>query len=527
MQTKRTFVSNWLGAVLLALGFTLMAAAKGAETATSDKPALELTATETVIGPLNQIQVGAADSPVSFATGLHTVSVKTSGNLVGSVVVDGKNFDVSPGTISGSVVISPDGKRLAYIVRKEDNKRAVVVDGVEGKLYDSVEPSKPVFSPDSKQLAYIASVGAKASGQTSPEQFMVINGVEGKHYAYIWPGIQFSSDGKHMVYAASTQNANSGTGRLLSLVKDGVEGKAYPDNGYITPQRDITFSPDGQRLAFSVAEGKQARPVIDGVEGKLYDSVNFFTFSPDGRRVAFLAKRGYDAFCVIDGIEGPAFDPPTTNSILPPVIFFSADGKRTAYRAKHGTKSTVVIDGVEGKPYDDILLGPQYFNAIPGMVFSPDGKHTAYLAKLGPSDSNWCAVVDGVAGKAYAAVYSPMYSPDSQHLAFFASSERNKFFVVRDGVEGKAYARLAAGPLFSPDSKHLAYAPQANDSGTGVIVVDEVECFTPAPIISDPRYGQFIHDIFYFESPARLTFLAMTADRQCSRVTVDIAPGGK
>lgn len=45
-----------------------------------------------------------------------------------------------PGFVENTLAVSPDGKRLAYVV-KQGGKEFVVVDGVQGKEYDEVEKS--------------------------------------------------------------------------------------------------------------------------------------------------------------------------------------------------------------------------------------------------------------------------------------------------------------------------------------------------------------------------------------------------
>jgi hypothetical protein len=53
-----------------------------------------------------------------------------------------------------ALVISPDGKRVAYMSKRGDKWR-VVVDGLEGKEYDGIMRDSAVFSPDSRRVAYV------------------------------------------------------------------------------------------------------------------------------------------------------------------------------------------------------------------------------------------------------------------------------------------------------------------------------------------------------------------------------------
>ncbi|HYM74830.1 MAG TPA: hypothetical protein VE377_02540 [Candidatus Dormibacteraeota bacterium] len=67
-------------------------------------------------------------------------------------------------------VISPDGKRIAYVALR-DGKLLVVVDGREGPEYDAIDKGTPVFSSDGKRVAYTAQKGGK--------WLVVVDGQEG------------------------------------------------------------------------------------------------------------------------------------------------------------------------------------------------------------------------------------------------------------------------------------------------------------------------------------------------------------
>jgi hypothetical protein len=51
----------------------------------------------------------------------------------------------------GSVMVSPDGRRIAYVLKANGGEKALV-DGKEEKLYQQV--ASLTFSPDGKTLAY-------------------------------------------------------------------------------------------------------------------------------------------------------------------------------------------------------------------------------------------------------------------------------------------------------------------------------------------------------------------------------------
>ena len=87
------------------------------------------------------------------------------------LVVAGQRQPVCEDT--GEALFSRDGKRLAYLAKK-DGKWRVVVDGAEQKAYDAIGAGTLRFSPDGQILAYAAQSGGK--------WLLVANGREGKPY---------------------------------------------------------------------------------------------------------------------------------------------------------------------------------------------------------------------------------------------------------------------------------------------------------------------------------------------------------
>ena len=99
-------------------------------------------------------------------------------------------------------VLSPDGRRLAYLVDHDiggDGAHLVhwvVEAGKKGEVYASV--GSLLFSPDSKRLAYVAYDGRKS--------IVVVDGHEGNHYHGIMGGISFDSPDQ-LHYMARKGNA--------------------------------------------------------------------------------------------------------------------------------------------------------------------------------------------------------------------------------------------------------------------------------------------------------------------------------
>src|SRR6266700_7335939 len=123
-----------------------------------------------------------AVAPPGLAARARQPRVKLVTNLVGLLPASGADFN--------GVVVSPDGRRLAY-VSSRGAKSCLMVDGQKDIEFDEVRAA--VFSPDGKRVAYAA--------RRTGKWLVVLDGEEGKEYDAIGE-VAFSADGKHLAYAA-------------------------------------------------------------------------------------------------------------------------------------------------------------------------------------------------------------------------------------------------------------------------------------------------------------------------------------
>jgi hypothetical protein len=158
------------------------------------------------------IPTSSSPSPVADRTYRHTLICE---------------LDVSSWLGPETIIISPDRKRVAYLVSVGE-KQVVVVDGIQQKQYDSIGKGTLIFSPDSQRVAFAAVAGNK--------QFVVVDGVEEKHYDGISPDtLIISPDSQRVAYVANLDNKQF-------VVVDGKEEQHYDNIGANT----LTFSPDSQ-----------------------------------------------------------------------------------------------------------------------------------------------------------------------------------------------------------------------------------------------------------------------------------------
>lgn len=322
-------------------------------------------------------------------------------------------------------VYSPDGKRVAFTVRK-GGEQWVVRDGKEGPHYRRVSLGR--FSPDGKRFAYTAM-------DDKGNRFVVLDGESLGRYKGVG-SLAFSPDSKRFAYTARRE------GKMM-VVCDGKEGKAYDEVlyplfspnakglaywtrtanrkmisvvwnervvGRMTAEAHLAFSPDGRQLAWGTQDGevyrcgKIATRIASG-RGRATRPV----FSPDGKHVAYAAGKDKDlkwGVRVDDQALRGRYDPASvlawsgpqgggTTMSLRDLPGFSADGRHVFFKGTRGSRRRnrrqfIVIDGIEGPAHDAVWI-PEDFKSYPKRLryVVRDGTRVRLVEMAWPEPLTW------------------------------------------------------------------------------------------------------------------------------------------
>ena len=211
---------------------------------------------------------------------------------------DGVNRRVRTASVGdqiGDAMLSPTGSRVLFYARG-NLFNAPAEQGIVRNLTNrsTAHDREPAWSPDGQRIAFISDISGEEALYTmavdgSGDVETVLSGTETRYYQPI-----FAPDGEHI--ALSDKDGN------ILVVDANGEGRATvvgTDPNW--RNRDYTWSPDGQWLAFSQTQRSSLRAlyvysVADGetrqiTEGRFSEYQP--SFSPDGQHLFFLADREF------------------------------------------------------------------------------------------------------------------------------------------------------------------------------------------------------------------------------------------
>jgi Tol biopolymer transport system component len=391
-------------------------------------------------------------------------------------------------TKAGNGVLSPDGKKLAFV-----SKGSIWVVPVHGKVSPDIA-GEPVRLP----------------------------GTEG---AWRW-GMSWSADGKWIAYNI---NRNNKVDEIHVISSTGGEPKKIPvseNRGNHLLNYRLSLSPDGKVLAFASKEEEGTNkpqeisiytiPVDGGVAKRLTDpGTREPAFSPDGKKIAYVKlHRSKEGRLVKDIWVIPASGgTPVLFSDLPgrgrsPV--WSPDGKMIAFNREPGEDNEsneiwivpVSEDGKAAAAPTKIKLPLSTYDFLAG--WTSDNKIGLHLLTP-PHRAIYTAPASG--GKAVQVTPAgwpchPRWSPDGKRIFFrwgggdIASvpAEGGEVSTIPIRLDTRIFEVLpGGGNAVSPDGKEIVFA--AGQFKKGVTVVNiwtiPVEGGEPTQLTTSPGHDHF------------------------------------
>jgi len=357
--------------------------------------------------------------------------------------------------------LSPDGARVAYVVRSSDREKDVRTSSVWVAAMDGRQPARrftfgdrehsPRWSPDGRYLAFLADRGAKSQVHLAP-----LDGGEARALTKAPHGVNefaWSPDGRRIAYVARTGEWKDAKDRK------GAERAAPRVIRNLRYRMDSIGYFDDRRMHIFVV-GVESGATAQVTDGDWYDMQP--SWSPDGRSIAFVSDRERERHdrdsrndvWVVPAAGGRARKVTRSRgSALYPS--FSPDGRSIAflghehgedYWAKNG--HLMVVPAAGGAPRS---LSARVDNTVvalpPGSSYrwAPDGKSLLFLvmergtlalyrARL--SDGACARVLDGERQ-----IQQFALAPDGASIAFVAAWPTQPAEVYSASLAGGARER--------------------------------------------------------------------------------------
>ena len=199
---------------------------------------------------------------------------------------------------------SPDGKRIAYSVQRDQSYQVIYVQNVDGGAATPITPYNganvgPSFSPDGSKILF------SSSFEGSADIYEINSNGSGLRKIIDWPSIEmqpnYAPDGKSFLFTSGRGNENKpqiyryefGSGRTTKLSSSGYAA---------SPQ----FNSDGSQIAFlngsSAAIMNSNGAVTANLSNTGIDEAP--SFSPNGKRVVYASKQGGKGIITIKSLNG-------------------------------------------------------------------------------------------------------------------------------------------------------------------------------------------------------------------------------
>ncbi len=388
-------------------------------------------------------------------------------------------------------VWSPDGQYIAFQSYRDGNYDIYVMDA-DGKNLRNLTQSNdddqsPVWSPDGQYIAF-------QSYRDDNVEIYVMD-ADGENLrnltqnpAFYWAPV-WSPDSQYIAF----QSYRDDNWDIYVMDADGKNLRNLTQNS--ATDEAPAWSPDGQHIAFqSNRDGNRDIYVMDADGENLRnltqsnDDDQSPVWSPDSQHIAFTSRRNDNRdiwLITLRGRDGGSPEPPRL-SILPQLLDFGIEEttRRLSLKNVGGNHLDFVIES----PVDWLTLSltrgsldteTAEIDVSLDRDKAPLGDHAvALVISTGAGDRHEVPIraTIGIFVSRIQGGWSPVWSPDGQHIAFQSYNDGNYDIYVMD-ADGENPRNLTQSndddqsPVWSPNGQHIAFTSERDDN-RGIYVMD-------------------------------------------------------
>ena len=393
-----------------------------------------------------------------------------------------RNLTQNPnGVFDRAPVWSPDGQHIAFQSYRYGSMDIYVMDA-DGKnprnlTQNPARDRAPVWSPDGQYIAF-------QSYRYDNSEIYVMD-ADGKNPRNLTQSTDtfdrapvWSPDGQHIAF---TSELDSGSD-IYVMDADGKNPRNLTQN----PNDDSSpvWSPDGQHIAFTSNRDGNRDIYVMNADGENLRNLTQNTahdespvWSPDGQHIAFTSGRNDNRdiwLITLRGRDGDSPEPPRL-SILPQLLDFGIEEttRRLSLKNVGGNRLDFVIES----PVDWLTLSltrgsldteTAEIDVRLDRDKAPLGDHAvALVISTGAGDRHEVpirATIGIFVSRLAQGGWTPVWSPDGQHIAFTSKRDGNRDIYVMD-ADGENLRNLTqntdavvGAPVWSPDGQHIAFS---------------------------------------------------------------------
>jgi Tol biopolymer transport system component len=337
--------------------------------------------------------------------------------------------------------ISPDGKRIAYVVQSGASFKRVVIDGWESPPYGDIR--YPAFSPDGHHVVYRVFYGENSH--------LVIDNKERNEFNLLERVPVINTDSNLVAFAAKSPD---GTKTQFVISDMALQNKSIFDGcGESFSQND-----DKSRFTLVCSEGEsKSIKVIDFKKRKEITDIR-----PNGNliRAKVAADNKSVAYVVIGKTEQRHVLYNGKEEILPAGTEVFSDPVVLTDSGEVGLLTGTFYKASFYRAFQKSKRNEREYGYTSDLVTSRDGRHYAYIA-VNKSQERRHIVVNGHEGPQFDKIIDPVFSPDGSLLVYRARQQGRRFIVVSD-LSGNVVKQhqgydLVFQPVFTKDGKSIGY----------------------------------------------------------------------